>query len=184
MLVLPAVPGRSASRPAVLTLPCEGTVGHMATSITKSLSPGSAYGLFSTCGPWTAQATTASGRTGRNLSWTLTRRQAAQSPTVAPGPQKLRAVRTEGGLKYVTTKGAWSTLRFTGSDVACVAPKDTNRGKAVVYLDDVKGATIDLYSSSTTPRKVVFMKSWVSSRPHQLKVWVYGTPAKRPRGRR
>ena len=84
-------------------------------------------------------------------------------------------------MKYATTKGAWATLRFTGSDVAWVAPKDTNRGKADVYLDDVKVATIDLNSSSTSPRKVVFMKSWASSGPHQLKVWVYGALAKRPR---
>jgi hypothetical protein len=50
-------------------------------------------------------------------------------------------------LKYATTKGAWATLRFTGSDVAWVAPKDTNRGKADVYLDNIKVATIDLNST-------------------------------------
>jgi len=67
----------------------------MATSITMSLSPGSVY-------RFRVQAMDGA---GNYSEWTYgsefvldahQETQAAQSPTVAPGPRKLRAVRTEG----------------------------------------------------------------------------------------
>ncbi len=61
-----------------------------------------------------------------------------------------------GQLAYATARGATSRFSFRGSNVAWVAPKSKTRGQAMVYLDGVKVATVDLYSSRTLARRVVF----------------------------
>ena len=80
-----------------------------------------------------------------------------------------------GGLKYATETGAKTTFGFTGYNVAWVAPKDVDRGKAEVWLDGSKAATVDLYSSSAKPRRIVFSKTFPSSSNHTLEVRLLGT---------
>lgn len=86
-----------------------------------------------------------------------------------------------GKLKYATAKGAKATLSFTGTDVAWVAPKSKTRGKAAVYLDGDKVATVDLFSRQTLDRQVVFSKSNLDpAAQHTLEVRGLGTSG-RPR---
>ncbi len=86
-----------------------------------------------------------------------------------------------GQLKYATARGAKATLSFTGTDVVWVAPKSKTRGKAAVYLDGVKTATVDLLSQQTLARQVVFSKGNLdSATPHTLEVRSLGTSG-RPR---
>jgi len=59
--------------------------------------------------------------------------------------------------------------------VAWVAPRGADRGYAHVYLDGTKVATVNLYSSSTQYRKLVYVKTWSTSGAHTLKVYVPGT---------
>jgi subtilisin family serine protease len=83
-------------------------------------------------------------------------------------------------VKYASAAGSTAKLTFTGRDVAWVAPRSSTRGKAEVYVDGTYVQTVDLYSSTTQARQVVFSKSWASSGSHILQVRVLGT-AGRPR---
>ena len=96
-------------------------------------------------------------------------------PTGTWKTQELRGA--HGGLvKYATTKGATARFTFTGRSVAWVAPKSSTRGKANVYLDGVKVTTVDLYSSSTLSRQVVFSKDGLDPAVnHTLEVVAMGT---------
>jgi hypothetical protein len=58
--------------------------------------------------------------------------------------------------------------------VAWVASTGSNRGKAEVRVDGVKAQTVDLYSSSAQPRKMVFTKAWFTSANHTLEVRALG----------
>ncbi len=83
-----------------------------------------------------------------------------------------------GAVRHTGVGGRASTFSFTGGrQVAWVAPKGANRGYAYVYLDGVKVATVNLYSSSALNRKVVFSKSLVydPTKQHTLRVYVTGT---------
>jgi hypothetical protein len=56
-----------------------------------------------------------------------------------------------------------------------VAPTGPNRGEAEVWINGNKVETVDLYSSSVQPRKVVFTKSWAASKSRTLEIRVLGT---------
>ena len=91
-----------------------------------------------------------------------------------------------GALKYAKGTGAEkATFAFRGSEVAWVAPRNTNRGKADVYLDGSKAATIDLYAASGQSRKVVFTKAGLdASVTHTLEVRVLGSKNAASSGKR
>ena len=57
-----------------------------------------------------------------------------------------------------------------------MAPKSTARGKANVHLDGAKDATVDLFTSTTLAREVVFSKDGLNpTASHTLNVQVLGT---------
>lgn len=85
-----------------------------------------------------------------------------------------------GEVTYSTTPGNRASFAFTGRNVAWVAPKGTNRGQARVYVDGTLVKTVDLYSSSSLARRVVFSRYWRSSSSHTLDIEVVGTSG-RPR---
>ncbi len=89
-----------------------------------------------------------------------------------------------GGLKYAGAKGAAAKFTFTGRDVAWVAPRDVNRGKAEIWLDGAKVTTLSLYSSASQPRMVSFDKSWETSATRTLEVRVLGTKVRQSKGTR
>jgi uncharacterized delta-60 repeat protein len=90
-------------------------------------------------------------------------------------------VASGGGLRYATVKGAKATFSFTGTDVAWVSPKSKTRGKAAVFLDGTKVATVDLFSRGTLSRQVVFSKGGLDPTvEHTLEVVALGT-ARHPR---
>src|SRR5439155_5779679 len=63
-----------------------------------------------------------------------------------------------GALKYTTGgAGTKASFAFTGGRVALVATQTSSSGKADIYLDGVLKGTIDLYSSTTHNRRVVFV---------------------------
>jgi uncharacterized delta-60 repeat protein len=86
-----------------------------------------------------------------------------------------------GQVKYATAAGSTAKLTFTGTNVAWVAPKSSTRGQAEIYLDNVKVATVDLSSSRTRSRQVLYAANRLSpSVTHTLEVKVLGTSG-RPR---
>jgi hypothetical protein len=75
-----------------------------------------------------------------------------------------------GSYKWTKASGASATLKFTGRAVAWVATKGTAFGKARVYLDGKYMATVDLHSTSTLWRRIVFSKAWSASGTHTIRV--------------
>ncbi len=81
-----------------------------------------------------------------------------------------------GKVKYATASGTTAKLTFTGGNVAWVAPRSSTRGKAEVWLDGKKVATVDLYSATAQARKVVYAANNLDpSVTHTLTVKVLGT---------
>ncbi len=77
--------------------------------------------------------------------------------------------------KAAGSAGARATFRFHGNGVTWVAPKNTFRGKAAVYLDGKKVATVDLYAPVYHPRHGVYHVTGLASGFHELQVRVLGT---------
>jgi hypothetical protein len=87
-----------------------------------------------------------------------------------------------GGVKYATGAGDTATFTFTGREVAWLAARGPDRGRAEVWLDGAKVANVDLYRKSGTQwRRMVFATGFLDpSATHTLEVRVSGT-AGRPR---
>lgn len=82
---------------------------------------------------------------------------------------------TNGGITSSSYAGATARYRFTGRTIAVVAPTSLTRGRATIYLDGVYKATIDLRTSSTIPRRVVYVANWSGSGTHTITIRVAGT---------
>ena len=81
-----------------------------------------------------------------------------------------------GALTYQGSAGSGVAITFTGSSVSWVSSRNTNRGKAEVWLDGVRVATVDLYASAFGARRTVFARNGLSTAvPHTLEVRVLGT---------
>jgi hypothetical protein len=82
-----------------------------------------------------------------------------------------------GSLKYTSgTGGQQAKFTFSGSEVAWVSFMGSDRGMADVYLDGAKVDTVDLYSTSGDPRKVVFARKGLDPTvAHTLEVRATGT---------
>ena len=90
-----------------------------------------------------------------------------------------------GYVKYASASGARAQFAFTGDEVAWVSTKSANRGKAEVWLDGVKVATVDLYSATSQARRVVFSKGGLDpTKSHTLEVRVLGTKNAASSGKR
>jgi hypothetical protein len=77
--------------------------------------------------------------------------------------------------------GATATLQFTGRSVAWITTKAATRGKARVSIDGTVISTLDLYSSITRHRQLVFAHSWTTQAVHTVSIEVLGQPSGRPR---
>ena len=85
-----------------------------------------------------------------------------------------------GAAKASSTAGSRATLTFTGRAVAWIASKGPTRGKADVYVNGSKAATVDLYSPTAKHQQVVWSGSWSSAASRTVRIQVLGT-AGRPR---
>jgi hypothetical protein len=75
-----------------------------------------------------------------------------------------------GHDKYTTKKGAKATHKFTGSSIAWIATKSSGRGAADVYLDGHLAAKMNLHSTTTIPRDIVFQHSWPTVGTHTITI--------------
>jgi len=76
--------------------------------------------------------------------------------------------------------GAWINYTFTGRDVALVAPRHADGGRAQIYCDGVLKGNVDLLSATLRPKELVFRCSFAQHGQHSMRVVVEGTPG-RPR---
>ena len=75
-----------------------------------------------------------------------------------------------GHDRCTTLKGAKAGRKFTGTEVAWVATKSPKRGAADVYLDGKLVAKVNLHSSTTIPRDIVFHHAWTTSGTHTIRI--------------
>jgi len=149
------------------------------TTITRSLTPASSY-------RYRVRATDDNGNTSffkYGPRFTVAAHQETSSAIAYSGTWTRQALSGSygGAVKYATATGATARLTFTGRNVAWVAPKSKARGKAEVYLDGRKVATVDLYSATTLSRRVIYSANGLNpSVNHTLQIRVLGTSG-RPR---
>jgi subtilisin family serine protease len=101
--------------------------------------------------------------------------QAPQGKAIAFGGAWSSQTSTDlfgGSSRYTGTRGRTALLSFTGRDVAWVAVRGPNRGRAKVFIDGVLVKTVDLYSANLQYRRIVFHKRWSSRGPHTIEIKV------------
>jgi hypothetical protein len=76
--------------------------------------------------------------------------------------------------------GARASITFTGRSIAWVASTGPTRGKAEIYVDGIRVATVDLYAATSAHQKVVWASSWTTATSRTIRVRVLGTSG-RPR---
>jgi hypothetical protein len=80
-----------------------------------------------------------------------------------------------GRLQTSDEAGASVRFTFTGRAVGWVAEWGPAMGKARVYLDGVKVATVDLGAAGAHPRWISFQRSWGTVSTHTVEIRVLGT---------
>jgi beta propeller repeat protein len=80
-----------------------------------------------------------------------------------------------GQVKHSSTNGSKATITFNGTSISWISTKAKAHGKAEVWLDGVKVATVDLYRSSTQARMTVFTRNNLTPGSHTLEIRVLGT---------
>lgn len=74
------------------------------------------------------------------------------------------------------------SLTFKGTGISWVGTRTKASGKAVVYIDNVKKKTIDLYASKTAYQKTLWTSAKLSDSVHTVKVVILGTKRKSAKG--
>lgn len=85
-----------------------------------------------------------------------------------------------GGARKSRMAGATASLTFTGRSIAWVARTGPDRGKAGIYVNGTRVATVDLYSPDYQQQRVVWARSWTTSVSREVTIRVAGTSG-RPR---
>jgi subtilisin len=153
-------------------------LGATTRQVARTMKAGHSYALRvrarDSVGNWSAWVDSGPGgaRVTEERSSSLTRvgKWSVHTSTLASG----------GSTIFGRVSGAYVRLNFTGRSVALVAPKAPYRGRASVWIDGHKSATIDFLRSAMSPRLIVFSRSWSVAGKHSIRVVVAGT-AGRPR---
>jgi hypothetical protein len=85
-----------------------------------------------------------------------------------------------GAAKRSSAAGARALITFTGRSIAWVARKGPSYGKAAIYVNGVKVATVDLYATSYQSQRVVWAANWSTAASRTITIRVSGTTG-RPR---
>lgn len=90
-----------------------------------------------------------------------------------------------GGSDWSATNDSTARFAFSGSNVAWVATQRPDAGRARVSIDGVVIKTVDLYASTSQPRKVIFSKAGLDPAVrHTITVQVLGTKSTASSGTR
>ena len=76
-----------------------------------------------------------------------------------------------------TTRDAGYVVRFKGTAVTWFGRKNAFGGKAEIWLDGKRVATVDQYSPRQADHRVVYAASGLSNRVHTLRIRALGAPA-------
>jgi hypothetical protein len=80
-----------------------------------------------------------------------------------------------GTARYAVAAGRRASVSFTGTNIGWVTRKASYNGKAEVWLDGEKVATVDLFSPTTRQRQMVFVRNGLTPGQHTLEIRVLGT---------
>ncbi|MGI3785443.1 MAG: fibronectin type III domain-containing protein, partial [Janthinobacterium lividum] len=87
------------------------------------------------------------------------------------GPWSVVSSSLDSGGSYATLNSAgYAEVSFSTSGIRWVSRTNNYSGMADVYLDGVKKAAVDLYSSATKYQQVVFEASGLTETPHSLRI--------------
>jgi len=75
-----------------------------------------------------------------------------------------------GELRYEKDPPATARFSFAAREVAWVSARGPNRGRAEVWVDGARAATVDLYSGTARAREVVFRRDFGGRGAHSLEV--------------
>jgi SpoIID/LytB domain protein len=77
-----------------------------------------------------------------------------------------------GQMRYASTSGATTYVSFQGTGFAWIGNRASSYGKAAVYLDGVRVATVDAYSAATSTKQRLFSRTGLAAGSHQAKIVV------------
>ena len=77
-------------------------------------------------------------------------------------------------IKYSQNKGDYIELNFIGNKVRFYSHTNTWRGKANIYIDDIKVDTIDTYSQEEVMDVLVYESEELKYEEHKIKIEVLG----------
>lgn len=80
-----------------------------------------------------------------------------------------------GYVKHAPATSARVQHTFTGTGYAIAMTTGPGRGKAAVYLDGALVETLDLYSSTVRPRRILYAVTFDAGATHTIEVRVLGT---------
>ncbi len=80
-----------------------------------------------------------------------------------------------GKAKVSSTRTASATFKFNGNQVAWLSRRSNVSGSARVYINGVLVATVNLHSTTTKVKQVVFTRRFSTVGPRTLKIVVLGT---------
>ena len=84
-----------------------------------------------------------------------------------------------GSQRYLAAAGSSVTYTTSARSLSFVTTRGATRGTAVIWIDGVKVATIDLSTGGTAYQFVAYAKTWSSVGTHTIKVVSLGTPVPR-----
>ena len=140
----------------------------VSTSIDRTLSSGASY-------RYRVRATDRQGNVGAYVTgptFTTARYQNTSSSVTYRGSwtTKANASALGGSHRYASSLTARASMTRTARDFAWVATKTPTAGKAQVWIDGALAATVNLRSSATTYRKLVFQRHFDTLAPHAIEI--------------
>jgi hypothetical protein len=78
-------------------------------------------------------------------------------------------------VHWTKESGAKATFVFTGTRISWIGPSGPTRGKAQVYIDGKYKTTVDLYSATFRPLRVLYSTAVPNGR-HRITITALGTP--------
>ncbi|HSV92849.1 MAG TPA: NlpC/P60 family protein, partial [Desulfobacterales bacterium] len=113
--------------------------------------------------PWPPQGRVAfeesDPRTFREGRWTRTRTSAASG----------------GAVMHTGVVGSLFTVHFSGTRIAWIGPRAPGYGRAEVFVDGVRRATVSQYASAVSHRQVIWSVDGLGPGGHTLTIRVLGT---------
>lgn len=159
--------------------PFVGIAGSIAgTAIDRNLAPGHTY-------RFAIRPYDKAGNAGALYTGSTFRLSAIQQTSTAVRYSGTWATSTTttwwgGTARSSSSAGATARITVTGRSFAWIALKAPNRGKASIYVNGIKVATIDLAASTMLKQRLVWSTTWASSATRTVMIRVAGT-AGRPR---